>query len=481
MDSAIKGLEPERVWQYFYEISQIPRESGNEEGIRQYLLSFAKKHSLQAIVDKTGNVIIRKQASKGFEGRPSIALQGHMDMVCVKTADSTHDFSTDPIELVRDGDFIHAKDTSLGGDNGIAVAIALDILSDPDLQHGPLEAIFTVSEETGLTGAFGLEPQDVQSKLLLNLDSEEEGVLYIGCAGGIEVDVRLEATMEQVPSGYAAYTIEASGLLGGHSGGEIHKQRANAIKAVARALQMIPTKMVFSATGGTKRNVIPSTCTIGFAAPASDEQKIRQIVAETGAKLSAEHAVSDPDIALSLASVPVPATAASARQSEAFVRSLYIAPHGVDAMSMTIPGIVETSSNLAILRFEEGIFSVVSSHRSSVLSARDDVAMRFGESFRSCGATVTYEGAYPSWTPDPSSKLTASCARAYEEYAHEKPKVTAIHAGLECGIINSRIPGMDSVSFGPNMFDVHSVKERISVSSVKRIHGFTCHLLSTIE
>lgn len=481
MDSAIKGLKPEGVWHYFEEISRIPRESGNEEGMRQYLLSFAKEHSLEAIVDAVGNVIIRKEASKGFEDRPSVALQGHMDMVCVKTAESTHDFSSDPIELVRTGDFLHAKDTSLGGDNGIAVAMALDILSDPKLQHGPLEAIFTVSEETGLVGAFGIEEQNVRSRMLLNLDSEEEGVLYIGCAGGIEVDVRLKAEMETVPVGYRGYSISVAGLLGGHSGGEIHKQRANAIKVVARALQQVPTKMIFSAEGGTKRNVIPSTCTIGFAAPLSMEEEIKQAVTDTAAELAGEYRVSDPGLTLTLSSADLPDTAVSAAQSEAFVRSLYIAPHGVDAMSMTIPGIVETSSNLAILRFEDGVLSVVSSHRSSVLSARDDVAHRFGEAFRTCGATVAYEGAYPSWTPDPSSRLTALCAKAYEEYAHKEPKVTAIHAGLECGIINSRIDGMDSVSYGPDMFDVHSVKEKISISSVERIHGFTRHLLSIIR
>jgi dipeptidase D len=481
MDSAIKGLKPEQVWYYFNELSKIPRESGNEEGVRQFLLSFAKKHSLEAITDTIGNVIIRKPASKGFESRPYVALQGHMDMVCVKTAQSKHNFATDPIELVLTGDFLHAKDTSLGGDNGIAIAMALDILADKTAQHGPLEAIFTVNEETGLTGAFAIEKENIKSRLLLNLDSEEEGVLYIGCAGGIEVQAKLPAMMEPIPAGYTAFSLSSKGMLGGHSGGEIHKQRANAIKAVARALSQIETKMLFAAEGGTKRNVIPSTCTISFAAPASDIQAIEKIVGTVSKELSNEFSISDPDINLSLTKTDLPDQAANAKQSEAFIRSLYIAPHGVDAMSFTIPGIVETSSNLAILRFENGIFSVISSHRSSVLSSRDDVAHRMGEALRSSGATVAYEGAYPSWTPNPSSALTAFCAKAYEEYSKKKAVVTAIHAGLECGIINSKVPGMDSVSFGPNMFDVHSVKEKISVSSVERICGFTRHLLSIIE
>jgi len=481
MDSAIKALKPEPVWTYFHALSQIPRESGNEEGVRQYLLAFAKAHSLEAITDKTGNVIIRKPAAKGFENRPSVALQGHMDMVCVKTQDSKHNFLTDPIELVLTGDFLHAKDTTLGGDNGIAIAIAMDILADPECKHGPLEAIFTVNEETGLTGAFGIEKETINSRLLINLDSEEEGVLYIGCAGGIEVKAQLPSILEDIPAGYQAFSLASTGMLGGHSGAEIHNQRANAIKVVARALAQVQTKMLFSAEGGTKRNVIPSTCSISFAAPAADASAIGAIVEKTAKELSLEFGVSDPGVKLELVQATLPRQAVNAKQSEAFIRSLYIAPHGVDAMSLTIPGVVETSSNLAILRFQDGIFSVISSHRSSVLSARDDVAHRMGEALRSCGATVSYEGAYPSWTPNPSSKLTAFCAKAYEEYTKKKAVVTAIHAGLECGIINSRIPGMDSVSFGPNMFDVHSVKERISVSSVERICGFTRHLLSIIE
>jgi dipeptidase D len=404
-----------------------------------------------------------------------------MDMVCVKTAQSKHNFATDPIDLVLTGDFLHAKDTTLGGDNGIAIAMALDILADKTAQHGPLEAIFTVNEETGLTGAFAIEKENIKSRLLLNLDSEEEGVLYIGCAGGIEVQAKLPAMMEPIPAGYTAFSLSSGGMLGGHSGGEIHKQRANAIKAVARTLAQIETKMLFAAEGGTKRNVIPSTCTISFAAPASDTQTIEKIVGKVAKELSNEFSISDPDIKLNLTKTDLPRQAANEKQSEAFIRSLYIAPHGVDAMSFTIPGIVETSSNLAILRFEKGVFSVISSHRSSVLTSRDDVAHRLGEALRSSGATVAYEGAYPSWTPNPSSALTAFCAKAYEEYTKEKAVVTAIHAGLECGIINSKVPGMDSVSFGPNMFDVHSVKEKISVSSVERICGFTRHLLSIIE
>ncbi|MDY0243748.1 MAG: aminoacyl-histidine dipeptidase [Sphaerochaeta sp.] len=481
MQDAVKGLKPQALWNYFSDLSDIPRESGNEEGVRQFLLAFAKEHELEAVVDAVGNVIMRKKAYPGFEKRPSVALQGHMDMVCVKEAWSTHDFEKDPIELVQDGDFLKANGTTLGGDNGIAIALALDILADKEAKHGPLEAIFTISEETGLTGAFNIEQDKVQSRLLINLDSEEEGVLYIGCAGGIEVDVTLPVQWEAVPSSFKAFTLTADGMLGGHSGGEIHKQRANAIKVATRALSQIHSCMVFKAEGGTKRNVIPSVCTLSFAVPSGEIETLKAFVSQTQQMLSDEYALNDPDIRLTLEETDVPKKAVDGTISKQLLTSLYAAPHGVDAMSFRIPGIVETSSNLAILRLDEEAFHVTSSHRSSVLSARDDIARRFASVFTLAGAKTTFVGAYPAWTPNPDSALTGFCEKAYEEYTGKKPEITAIHAGLECGIINSRIPGMDSVSFGPDMFDVHSTKERISIPSVERISGFTRHLLSIIE
>lgn len=480
MQDAVKGLKPQALWNYFSELSEIPRESGNEEGVRQYLLAFAKEHELEAVVDTIGNVIIRKNAYPGLEDRPSVALQGHMDMVCVKEAWSKHDFTKDPIELIKDGDFLKANGTTLGGDNGIAIALALDILADKEAKHGPLEALFTISEETGLTGAFHVEQDKIHSRLLINLDSEEEGVLYIGCAGGVEVEVTRSVEWESIPASYKAFTLTANGMMGGHSGGEIHKQRANAIKVAARALSKISSFMVFKAEGGTKRNVIPSLCSISIAVPSGDIETLKAFVSQTQQVLSDEYAINDPEIQLTLKETDLPEKAVKSEISKQFLTALYAAPHGVDAMSFRIPGIVETSSNLAILRLDEKAFRVTSSHRSSVLSARDDVARRFASVFTLAGAETTLEGAYPAWTPNPDSALTGFCAKAYEQYTGKKPEITAIHAGLECGIINSKIPGMDSVSFGPDMFDVHSTKERLSISSVERISGFTRHLLSII-
>lgn len=476
----IKDLEPKALFSYFKDISDIPRESGNEEGVRQYLLNFAKENNFKAKVDKIGNVIIYVPATKGYENRSSVALQGHMDMVCVKTLESTHDFTKDPIELQIDGDFLKAKDTTLGGDNGIAIAMALDVFTDKTVKHGPLEGIFTVSEETGLTGAFNIEEDNIKSRKLINLDSEEEGIIYIGCAGGIETQATLKADKDKVDSSYKGYKLTVKDLLGGHSGAEIHMQRANAIKLIARTLVDLKTLRLASIEGGTKRNVIPSSCVSVFAIDQSEEKALKDAVEKLKLIYKEEFSIQEPNITISLDEEKVE-KAFSTKDSTNFIRSLYIAPHGVASMSMELKGVVETSSNLAIVKTTATGLEAISSHRSSIMSSRDDIANRCAKAFLTCNADVVQVGAYPSWKPDLSSKLTKFCAKAYEEYANKKPVLTAIHAGLECGIINSRIKGMDSVSFGPDMFGVHSVNEKLSISSTKRTSEFLKHLLSIIE
>ena len=474
-------LEPKALFSFFKDISDIPRESGNEEGVRQYLLAYAKKMGFVGKVDKIGNVIIYVPATKGYEDVPPVVLQGHMDMVCVKTLESKHDFTKDPLTLQLDGDILSAKDTTLGGDNGIAVAMILDVFSDKECKHGPLEGLFTVSEETGLTGAFNVEPEYIKSKKLINLDSEEEGIIYIGCAGGVETQATLKGEKEDVDSNNTCYSLEIKGLIGGHSGGEIHKQRANAIKLVARALNNLKSIRLIEAFGGTKRNVIPSNCKMTFAIKKSEESNLNSIVEDIKEVLKNEFSVQEPHAQVILKSESCDKKAFAMHTSKALLRSLHMAPHGVDAMSMSIEGVVETSSNLAILRTLEDGFEIISSHRSSIMSSRDDVAKRCAEAFETCGAEIQTVGAYPSWQPNMDSKLKDFCAKAYEDYSGTKPEITAIHAGLECGIINSRIDGMDSVSFGPDMGGVHSVDEYLSVSSVKRTSEFLKHLLSIIK
>jgi dipeptidase D len=473
-------LEPKAIFSYFKDISNIPRESGNEEGVRQYLLEFAKKNNFKSKVDNIGNVIIYVPATKGYENKSTVALQGHMDMVCVKTLESNHDFTKDPIELVVDGDFLKAKDTTLGGDNGIALAMALDVFTDKEVQHGPLEGVFTISEETGLTGAFNIEPENIKSRKLINLDSEEEGIIFIGCAGGIETQAKLTTSQSILENSTKSYKLTIKDLLGGHSGGEIHEQRANAIKLIARTLIDLPSLRISSINGGNKRNVIPSSCTCAFSIAPEDENLLDKSIEKLHQIYKDEYSIQEPKITILLE----PETAEKAFSNEDstnFIRSLFLAPHGVAAMSMELKGIVETSSNLAIVKSDENSLEAISSHRSSIMSSRDHVANQCLQAFKTCNAEVKLVGAYPSWKPDLSSKLAAFCAKAYEDYAGTKPILTAIHAGLECGIINSRIPGMDSVSFGPNMNDVHSVKERLSISSTKRTSEFLKHLLSIIE
>ena len=482
--SAIEGLEPKRLWRYFAEISSIPRESGNEAMIRDYVLSFATAHGIAARVDSTGNVILRKQASKGFEHLPSVALQGHLDMVCVKDEGVVHDFKKDPIVLKRDGDWLKAVGTSLGADNGIAIALIMDIFSDENLQHGPLEAILTITEETGLVGAFGLDPSLVQSRLMVNLDSEEEGIFYIGCAGGIEVDAKVHREYEGIPHGYVAWKMSVGGLIGGHSGAEIDKQRANAISCIARGLYALTEQTdvrLVSIDGGTKRNVIPSTCSALFYIPSKMTGQATKIIQKLQQDLAAEYAVSDPGLSLSLtAENGVSSLASSNDQSTAIIKALLVAPHGVDKMSMTIKGLVETSANLAIVKTDDSSFVFESSHRSSIQSSRDQIADKTAVAFSIAKGELHIGNGYPSWTPNPSSRLAQLCKAVWEKQYGTPAVITAIHAGLECGIINSLVSNMDSVSVGPNLRGVHSTAEACSVSSTAKVADFIRTLLVSL-
>lgn len=476
---------------YFYQICKIPRESGNEEGMRQYILSWAKENNLKAARDKAGNIVVKKEASKGYEDRPSVALQGHMDMVCVKTADSKHDFTKDPIEVYQDGDWLKAKDTSLGGDNGIAVAMVMALFTDDTAKHGPLEGIFTFSEETGMDGAFGLDPSLIDSRMLVNLDSEEEGIIYIGCAGGIEVFADKKVSYENVPEDWETVQIEVGGLKGGHSGGEIHLQRLNAISALARALHTINEDgtpyMISSFNGGTKRNVIPSAakCVVSFP-EATKKQTMQRVIASLNASKE-EYKYEEPGffenhhctkcgVGLEKAKKAV-----STKDSVAIVDSLFASPHGVYSMSKAIEGIVETSNNLAIANLKDEVFHVEVSVRSSYESAKNCLANRIALIFSAFGFNSKIGLSYPGWTPDPNSKLAQFCKKAYMDITGKEPILTAIHAGLECGVINSLIPGMDSISIGPDMKDIHSVNEKLSLSSTLRSYEFVKTMLSLIK
>jgi dipeptidase D len=482
---AIKGLQNERLWRAFSEISSIPRESGNEGAIRDHVVAFAKQHGLECHVDAVGNVVLKAKASAGLEHLPSVALQGHLDMVCVKDPGVVHDFTQDPLILRRDGDLMRASGTSLGADNGIAVAMIMDLFTDPTAMHGPLEAILTISEETGLQGAFGLDATLVDSRLMINLDSEEEGVFYIGCAGGGGVEGSLNLELEPVPDRFTAWRLLADGMASGHSGAEIDKQRANAIACIVRVLHAAAKEfdlMLVSIDGGTKRNVIPNRCEACFMIPTDRQQDFVAIKDRIANELHVEFAQSDPALRLiaELADTDF-SEAISIGQTAKILRALTLTPHGVDRMSMTIPDLVETSSNLAIVRRSGSTMEFITSHRSSIQSALNHVAQKTVAAFTTMGATYTLRDSYPAWTPDPASKLACICKQTWEEYTGQPAKVTAIHAGLECGIINSLLPGMDSVSLGPDLRGVHSTAEACSISSTQRVAAFLRHLLVSLR
>lgn len=471
------NLNNKRLWKIFSDISSIPRESGNEEGIRNYLLSWAVEHGINAIKDEVGNVIMKVKATPGYEDYPSIALQGHMDMVCVKREGSTHDFTKDPIEVMTDGKYVWAKDTSLGADNGIAIALALDIFSDEKAEHGPLEGIFTVNEEVGLTGAENVEAKYIDSRRLLNLDSEEEGIFYIGCAGGIEVEGERKCRWETAEG--ESVKIKVSGLLGGHSGGEIHKERANALKLLGRALNRIPGYKIASIKGGTRRNVIPSTAEAVITV--ADTSVAESIINNLQKEIETEYKYSDPNAQISIEKAETPEMVLTENLSRKIGETLFVSPAGVRSWSMALKGVVETSDNMAIIEMDEKSVKITYSIRSSVETSKLNLAYEIQTILEGSGFTVRIGGGYPAWAPNPDSTFTKEVKEAYIKIVGKEPVITAIHAGLECGTINDKIPGMDSLSIGPNLFDVHSVNEHVEVESAERVAAFVKAMLKEIK
>ena len=479
------------TFNYFKQICAIPRESGNEDGIRNFLLAWAEENRFDARTDKAGNVIIYRDATPGYEDVPPVCLQGHMDMVCVKTPGSNHNFLTDPIEIVEKDGFLYAKDTSLGADNGIAVAMIMALFTDPDAKHGKLEALFTFSEETGMFGAFGLDGSLIRSRRMINLDSEEEGIIYIGCAGGTDVEGSFGAELQDVPGDWEPVFIKVGGLKGGHSGGEIHRQRANAIKVLSLMLGALEQEgrpfMLSSIEGGTRRNVIPSEASCVICLPSATKKESMHLVLNAFEQARALYAIEDPGMindhycSHHNSSLKKPARAFGVQDSANIVRALFCTPHGVVSMSKAVEGVVETSQNLAIVRTKENKVSVEISVRSLVEYAKQSQVRVNEYLLGSFGFEAKSGGDYPSWAPDRESALCAFCAKAWKDVTGKDAVITSIHAGLECGVINSRVPGMDSVSLGPDLFDVHSTNEHLSVASADRVYDFVKHLLSIIR
>jgi dipeptidase D len=485
LSDAIKGLKPELVWKYFAEIALIPRCSKHEENIARYILETAKKLGLQSKQDTFGNVVVKKPASSGFERKQSIALQGHLDMVCEKNADKVHDFSKDPIELVRKGDLLMANGTTLGADNGIAVATNLAIMEDRSLQHGPLEFLFTIDEETGLTGASNLQKGFIESKTLMNLDSEEEGALYVGCSGGKDTLATWKVTFEGVPSNMIAAELSVKGLRGGHSGLEIDKGRGNAIKIINRVLIELFAIGVRLSTinGGNKRNAIPRETTAQLFIPPKKLHDAKALVAKFNATVKAEFATVEKDLIVSVTELPKvkKGKAVKKAQQRKIMQTIAALPHGVLKMSVDIPGLVETSTNVAVIQTTNKVITLATSQRSSVASELDEAVQSTAFIFTLGDASAKSSDGYPGWKPDLNSPILKIAKQTYKSLYGKDPEVKAIHAGLECGIIGERCPGTDMVSFGPTLEGVHSPDEKIYIGTVERFYNFLLAILKNVS
>jgi dipeptidase D len=483
MSQAIEGLQPAIVWKYFAEIARIPRCSKHEEAMTKYVVETAQRLGLKASTDKFGNVVVRKPASAGKERVRSIALQGHLDMVCEKNKDKVHNFAKDPIELVRKGNVLMANGTTLGADNGIAVATNLAIMEDRSLVHGPLEFLFTVDEETGLTGASNLAPGMLESRTLMNLDSEEEGHLYVGCSGGRDTLGTWKASLESVPAGTTGAVLKVTGLKGGHSGLEIDKGRGNAVKIINRViLQLAPLgARLASVDGGNKHNAIPREAEALLFLPRKRWEEAVAVVAQCNLVISAELGSVEPDLTITLAPTKKKGKVLAKQLQKRLCSTIAALPHGVTKMSADIPGLVETSTNVAVVRTEKKSVVVATSQRSSVASEIEEICESVAAVLDLGGAAVKGTDGYPGWKPNMNSEVLKLARSTYRQLFGKDPEVKAIHAGLECGIIGEKFPGMDMVSFGPTLDAVHSPDEKIYVDTVDRYWKFLLEILKNAQ
>lgn len=475
-----KDLQPAVVFHYFEEVCQVPRPSKKEEKIRAYLLEFAKKHGLAAKTDEAGNVLIEKPASAGKENLKTVVLQSHMDMVCEKNKDTEHNFETDPIQTYVDGEWLRAKGTTLGADNGIGIATQLAVLASEDIEHGPIQCLFTVDEETGLTGAFALKEGFMNGDILINLDSEDEGELFIGCAGGAGTTAQFPCPMTAAPEGYFFFRVAVKGLTGGHSGDDINKNRANANKLLNRFLVQLMEKYdlrLCKIDGGNLHNAIPREAHAVCAVPMKDKESVRVDLNVYLSEVENEFAVTEPNLVMELESESPRAEVMEQEAMKKFLLSLYAVHNGVYAMSQDIPGLVETSSNLASVKQRDGKIVVVTSQRSSILSSRKDMSQMVAAAFLLGGAEVTTGDGYPGWKPNPNSEVLQIAVESYKRLFATEPKIKAIHAGLECGLFLEKYPSLDMVSFGPTLRGVHSPDERMLIPTVDK---FWRHLLDVL-
>ena len=485
MGRVLEALKPELVWKYFEEISRIPRGSKNEKAISKYVLDTAKSLGLEAKQDKFLNVIVKKPATRGKESLPSVCLQSHLDMVCEKNKDTVHDFTKDPIELIVKDNVIVANGTTLGADNGIGVATCLALMEAKDIEHGPLEFLFTVDEETGLTGASNLQQGSIESKILLNLDSEEEGQIYVGCSGGTDTTLEWNASLENAPQNFASMIIKVKGLKGGHSGLEIDKGRGNSIKILNRVLLALEEfgVRVSSFDGGNKSNAIPREAEAVVFIPIKKLNDCSARVSQWNSIIREELATVEPDLSISVEEIKVRKGTKVWKKKLQWqaLRTLSAMPHGVIKMSADIKGLVETSTNLAIIKSSSRKIEVITSQRSSVASEIEEIAQQVRSVGELGGAKVTKNDGYPGWKPNLDSPILKIATETYKQLFGKEPEVKAVHAGLECGIIGEKNPGMDMISFGPTLEGVHSPDEKIYIDSVEKYWKFLLAILKNVQ
>ncbi|MDL1892061.1 aminoacyl-histidine dipeptidase [Sphingobacteriales bacterium CHB3] len=484
MSTAIEGLKPELVWKYFAAIAAIPRPSKHEEAMTKYVVETAKKLGLQAKTDKFGNVVVKKPASPGRENVRMICLQGHLDMVAEANKDKVHDFFKDPIELVRKGNVLMANGTTLGADNGIAVATNLAIMEDKSLEHGPLEFLFTVDEETGLTGASNLQPGFLESKTLMNLDSEEEGSIYVGCSGGKDSSATWKVDFDKAPAQTIAAHVRVGGLKGGHSGLEIDKGRGNAVKILNRALIALEPfgVRISSIDGGNKHNAIPREAEALVFVPKKSWKPAMEAVMRFNTAAKNELSTVDPDLNVSMEEAKVKKGKVIKKSlQKKILMTVSALPHGVVKMSADIPGLVETSTNVAVIKTEKKAVKMVTSQRSSVASEIEEIVHTVSSIFELGGAKVSHGDGYPGWKPNLDSEILKIARSTYKSLYGKDAEVKAIHAGLECGIIGEKMGEMDMISFGPTLEGVHSPDEKIYIDTVEKFWNFLLAILKNVN
>ncbi len=480
MTPALAELEPKELWKHFDALLAIPRASTKEAAAREYVLSVASRLGLEAVQDNVGNTIVRKPAHKGRESATMALLQGHLDMVCEKNEGTVHNFDTDPIQVRRQGDWLMAESTTLGADNGVGVAAALAVMESTDIAHGPLEFVFTIDEETGLTGAAEFPAGLLKSKYFLNLDNEEKDTLCIGCAGGVKTTARRKVGL-QPANGNTAYRIKVSGLKGGHSGVDIHQGRGNALRILGGTLQSIleclPVEIA-NLTGGSAQNAIPREAHAVVVADAASEKELQSLAAKAEAAYKADLGNFDADLQITVEKVDRPKDVLAADDAKRAVDLIATLHHGILAMSPDVPGLVQDSTNLATITTKGDVVEIITSQRSAIESSKLAAARMVATACRLAGFEPEFSGSYPGWKPEPNSDLVRKLQSVHEEVFGHPAQLIAMHAGLECGVIGEKYPGMEMVSFGPTIVGPHSPHEKVEISSVE---GFWKYLKVALE